>query len=105
MFVQLPPRDIQVSPRTLQRIEMPSTRRYQAALGGPIALLEDGDTIVIDAQMKQINVDVNEQEMTRRRDNWRRPPSAVQRGALAKYRAEVSSASRGAVTIPPDWDE
>jgi dihydroxy-acid dehydratase len=77
----------------------------EAALGGPIALLEDGDTIVIDAQTKQINVDVDEQEMTRRRDRWQRPPSAVQRGALAKYRAEVSSASRGAVTIPPDWDE
>ena len=76
----------------------------EAAVGGPIALLEDGDTIVIDAQSKQINVDVEEAEMGRRRERWQRPPSAVQRGALAKYRAEVSSASEGAVTIPPAWD-
>ncbi|MDH3587459.1 MAG: dihydroxy-acid dehydratase, partial [Gammaproteobacteria bacterium] len=77
----------------------------EAALGGPIALLEDGDTILIDAQTKQINVGIDEQEMARRRKRWQRPPSAVQRGALAKYRAEVSSASEGAVTIPPEWDE
>jgi dihydroxy-acid dehydratase len=77
----------------------------EAALGGPIALLKDGDKIVIDAQTKQINVDIGVQEMARRRDSWQRPPSAVRRGALAKYRAEVSSASLGAVTIVPDWDE
>jgi len=77
----------------------------EAALGGPIALLEDGDTLVIDAQTKEINVAVDDAEMVRRRQNWRRPPSAVKRGALAKYRAEVSSASYGAVTIPPEWDD
>ena len=48
----------------------------EAALGGPLALLEDGDTIVIDAQEKQINVDVDEQERARRRDRWQRPSSA-----------------------------
>jgi dihydroxy-acid dehydratase len=77
----------------------------EAALGGPIALLEDGDTIVIDAQTRQINVAITDQEMASRRERWRRPPSAVRRGALAKYRAEVTSASEGAVTIPPEWDE
>jgi dihydroxy-acid dehydratase len=77
----------------------------EAALGGPIALLKDGDTIVIDAQTKQINVGIDAEEMARRRDSWQRPPSAVRGGALAKYRAEVSSASLGAVTTPPDWDE
>ena len=77
----------------------------EAAVGGPIGLLEDGDTLVIDAQTKEINVDVDTDEMRRRREAWRRPPSAVTRGALAKYRAEVSSASLGAVTIPPPWDE
>jgi dihydroxy-acid dehydratase len=77
----------------------------EAAVGGPIGLLEDGDTLVIDAQSKEINVDVDADEMRRRREAWRRPPSAVTRGALAKYRAEVSSASLGAVTIPPAWDE
>jgi dihydroxy-acid dehydratase len=77
----------------------------EAAVGGPIALIEDGDTIVIDAQSKQIDVDVDAETMAERRRRWQRPASSVQRGALAKYRAEVSSASTGAVTIPPAWDE
>jgi len=77
----------------------------EAAVGGPIALIENGDTIVIDAQSKQINVDVDEEELARRRNSWQRPASSVHRGALAKYRAEVASASEGAVTIPPEWDE
>ena len=77
----------------------------EAAVGGPIALIEDGDRITIDADKKQINVDVSEDEMQQRRQAWRRPPSRVRRGALAKYRAEVSSASNGAVTIPDAWDE
>jgi dihydroxy-acid dehydratase len=76
----------------------------EAAVGGPIALIEDGDRITIDADKKQINVDVSEDEMQQRRQAWRRPPSRVRRGALAKYRAEVSSASTGAVTIPDAWD-
>jgi dihydroxy-acid dehydratase len=77
----------------------------EAAEGGPIALLEDGDTIVIDADQKQLNVAVGAEEMAKRRDNWHRPPSSVQRGALAKYRVQVSSASEGAVTIPAPWDD
>ena len=77
----------------------------EAASGGPIALLEDGDIIVIDADHKQINVAVDAAEMAKRRDNWRRPPSSVKTGALAKFRAQVSSASEGAVTIPAPWDE
>ena len=77
----------------------------EAAVGGPIALIEDGDSIVIDAGNKQLNVDVSEDELARRRSNWQRPASPVKTGALAKYRATVSSASEGAVTIPPTWDE
>jgi len=77
----------------------------EAAVGGPIALIENGDSIVIDAENRQINVDVDEAEMARRRENWQRPPSPVTDGALAKYRAMVSSASEGAVTIPPAWDD
>ncbi len=77
----------------------------EAAVGGPIALLQDGDALVIDAETKRIDVDVSEQEMAERRAAWRRPKSSVQGGVLAKYRAEVSSASEGAVTIPPAWDE
>jgi len=77
----------------------------EAAVGGPIAVIENGDSIVIDAENRQINVDVDEAEMARRRENWQRPPSPVTDGALAKYRAMVSSASEGAVTIPPAWDD
>ncbi len=76
----------------------------EAAVGGPIALIEDGDTIRIDAENMQIDVDVSDDEMARRQAAWKRPPSPVQRGVLAKYRNEVSSASEGAVTIPPAWD-
>ncbi len=76
----------------------------EAAVGGPIALIQDGDRIVIDAESKEINVDVSDTEMAERRSSWKRPPSPVRTGVLAKYRNEVSSASEGAVTIPPAWD-
>lgn len=76
----------------------------EAAVGGPIALIEDGDTIHIDAESKEINVAVTADELERRRKQWQRPASPVKRGVLAKYRNEVSSASTGAVTIPPEWD-
>ncbi len=77
----------------------------EAAVGGPIALVEDGDTLRIDAENKEISVDVSDEVMAERRGRWRRPVSPVTRGALAKYRSAVSSASEGAVTIPPAWDE
>ncbi len=76
----------------------------EAAVGGPIALLEDGDEITIDAETRQISVDLSQDELARRRRNWVRPRSDVTRGLLAKYRSEVLSASLGAVTIAPDWD-
>ena len=77
----------------------------EAAVGGPIALIEDGDRIVIDAEARRIDLSIGEQEMAERRRNWRRPASSVTGGALAKYRATVSSASEGAVTIAPAWGE
>ncbi len=77
----------------------------EAAVGGPIALVEDGDTLRIDAERKEISVDISAAVMAARRERWRRPVSPVTRGALAKYRSAVSSASTGAVTIPPPWDE
>ncbi len=75
----------------------------EAAVGGPIALVEDGDVIEIDAESREISLDVSDAELSTRRDNWQRPESSVSSGALAKYRAVVSSASEGAVTIPPKW--
>jgi len=77
----------------------------EAAVGGPIALIQDGDILKIDAQSKEINMQVDDAELERRRSGWKRPASPVKAGVLAKYRNEVSSASEGAVTIPPAWDE
>ena len=77
----------------------------EAAVGGPIALIEDGDVITFDAEKRRIDISVGEEELARRRESWQRPKSSVTTGALAKYRAEVSSASEGAVTTVPAWDE
>jgi dihydroxy-acid dehydratase len=77
----------------------------EAAVGGPIALIEDGDRIVIDAEAKRIDLAIGEPELAQRRRKWRRPASNVTGGALAKYRAAVASASEGAVTIAPAWDD
>ena len=77
----------------------------EAAMGGPIGLVENGDTIRIDAELKEITIAVDDTIMARRKEQWRRPKSPVTRGALAKYRSAVSSASEGAVTIPPAWDD
>lgn len=76
----------------------------EAAVGGPIALLEEGDQITIDAKERQISVNLSQDELAGRRRNWVRPPSDVSRGLLAKYRSEVLSASLGAVTVACDWD-
>jgi dihydroxy-acid dehydratase len=77
----------------------------EAAVGGPIALIEDGDVITIDAEACRIDISVDDEELARRRTTWVRPRSGVTTGALAKYRGEVSSASQGAVTVAPPWDE
>ncbi|MCH9003941.1 MAG: dihydroxy-acid dehydratase [Proteobacteria bacterium] len=77
----------------------------EAAMGGPISLVENGDTIRIDAELREITIAVDDTIMARRKEQWKRPKSPVTRGALAKYRSAVSSASEGAVTIPPAWDD
>ncbi len=76
----------------------------EAAVGGPIALIEDGDRITIDAEVRRVDIDLSDDELKQRRAAWTRPKSSVTKGALAKYRAEVLSASRGAVTEAPPWD-
>ncbi len=70
----------------------------EAAVGGAIALIEEGDSITIDAEVKLLQLNVAEAELERRRAAWRPPPSRYQRGVLAKYAKQVSSSSRGAVT-------
>jgi dihydroxy-acid dehydratase len=70
----------------------------EAALGGPIGLLRDGDIITIDAVRRRMEVRLSAAELTRRRKKWTAPRPFTQRGVLAKYARTVSSASRGAVT-------
>ncbi|NUU38094.1 dihydroxy-acid dehydratase [Pseudomonas sp. C2B4] len=70
----------------------------EAFEGGPIALIKDGDRITIDAETRQITVDVSDAELARRKASWVRPQSKYKRGVLAKYAKTVSSASEGAVT-------
>lgn len=70
----------------------------EAALGGPIGLLRNGDQITIDAVGRCIEVNLSAAEIRRRRKGWRAPRAFTDRGVLAKYARMVSSASRGAVT-------
>jgi dihydroxy-acid dehydratase len=70
----------------------------EAALGGPLALVKTGDTITIDAQRREIVLQVVSAELKRRRKAWKPPKPYARRGALAKYARQVSSASLGAVT-------
>ncbi|MEX0941148.1 MAG: dihydroxy-acid dehydratase [Pseudomonadales bacterium] len=66
--------------------------------GGPIALIEDGDEITIDAESHRIDVNVSADDLERRSQAWKPPAPYAQRGLLAKYAKLVSSASEGAVT-------
>ena len=70
----------------------------EAFEGGPIALLEDGDEIEIDAEAQTISVVIDDDTLERRRENWKQPKPYTDRGVLAKYARLVSSASLGAVT-------
>jgi dihydroxy-acid dehydratase len=70
----------------------------EAAVGGPIALLEDGDRITFDVEARTLTAALSEAEWTARRDRWRPPAPRMTAGVLAKYARVVSSAARGAVT-------
>jgi len=70
----------------------------EAALGGPIGLVEEGDEIVIDVETRRLDLDVPEPELARRRAAWQAPAPHYLGGVMAKYAALVSSASEGAVT-------
>ncbi|MFL2482175.1 MAG: dihydroxy-acid dehydratase [Gammaproteobacteria bacterium] len=75
----------------------------EAMTGGPLALVHNGDEIIIDAKKKTIDLLVDDSVIQERRNNWKRPASDVTKGVLAKYRSTVSSASNGAVTTPESW--
>jgi dihydroxy-acid dehydratase len=69
--------------------------------GGPIALIRDGDGIVLDVPQRRLELAVDDAELQRRRADWKRPAPAYTSGAMAKYAALVSGADRGAVCTVP----
>jgi dihydroxy-acid dehydratase len=72
----------------------------EAAAGGPLAALRDGDRISIDLEAGRLDVDLGPSELTARLRGFRPPPPRYPTGVFAKYRSLVSSASQGAVTSP-----
>ena len=70
----------------------------EAAVGGPIALVKEGDMITIDVDARELNLEVDEPVLAERRARWTPPAPRYTTGAMAKYAALVSSASEGAIT-------
>ena len=70
----------------------------EAAVGGPIALVEEGDIIVVDVENRVLDLEVDEAVLAGRRARWTPPAPRYTTGAFAKYAALVSSASEGAIT-------
>jgi dihydroxy-acid dehydratase len=70
----------------------------EAALGGPIALVEEGDEVIVDVEARRLDLDVSEDALAERRARWQAPAPRYTGGVMAKYAALVSSASDGAVT-------
>ncbi|KAH8599863.1 dihydroxy-acid dehydratase-like protein [Bisporella sp. PMI_857] len=70
----------------------------EAAVGGPIAVVRDGDMITISAETNTLSMDVSDEEIATRLEQWKPPKSAVNRGVLAKYAQLVGDASHGAMT-------
>lgn len=72
----------------------------EAASGGPIAIVEEGDIVVIDVEKRKIEVELSGKQIRERLKRWKAPPPQFESGVFAKYAALVSSASEGAVTRP-----
>lgn len=70
----------------------------EAMVGGPIAIIQNGDTIIIDAENNEINLGISNDDIQRRLSAWQAPEPNVKRGVLAKYAKTVGSASEGAIT-------
>lgn len=70
----------------------------EAYTGGPLAIVQDGDSITIDAENNELMLHINEHEMNRRMEKWQQPAPRYTRGVLAKFAKLTSSASKGAVT-------
>jgi len=72
----------------------------EAADGGPIALIEDGDTVTVDIPDRELSVDLSEAQLDERREAWEPRPPNYTNGVLAKYARDFGSAAKGAVTNP-----
>jgi dihydroxy-acid dehydratase len=70
----------------------------EAAVGGPIAALREGDIIVIDIDKRRLDAELSDDEIQNRLSNWKAPESRYQKGVFHKYAALVTSASEGAIT-------
>ena len=70
----------------------------EAEMGGPIALIQDGDEITIDANADILSLNISDEEMKKRSESWKNPNSSPKSGVLAKYKRTVQSASKGAIT-------
>jgi dihydroxy-acid dehydratase len=75
----------------------------EAFVGGPIALVKNGDEISINLENNSINLHVSEDELADRREQWRRPAPNYSTGALAKFASLVGSAANGAITKPAQY--
>src|SRR5690606_15296048 len=74
----------------------------EAAAGGPIALVQEGDIIDIDIPNRTLNLRISDAELARRKAAWKRPPAKIDYGYLARYAAQVTSADTGAVLAKPE---
>lgn len=72
----------------------------EAARGGPLAAVAEGDIIEIDVAGRELRVKLSDEDIAKRLADWTAPPRRYPAGVFAKYAASVSSASRGAVTTP-----
>jgi dihydroxy-acid dehydratase len=72
----------------------------EAALGGPIAAIREGDKITIDTKIRRLELEISDAEITRRMAEWKPPAPRYKTGVFAKYAALVRSASEGAITTP-----
>ena len=76
----------------------------EAARGGPIAAIADGDTIVFDIPLRKLDVELSDEQIKQRLSNWKAPAPRFSSGVMAKYAFLVSSSSRGAVTALPQGE-
>ena len=70
----------------------------EAEMGGPIALIQDGDEITIDANSDILSLNISDDEIKKRSQSWKNPNLSPKSGVLAKYKKTVQSASKGAIT-------